>query len=43
MAASPRSTPAPSPARGMVGKIAKAFTGRGSGAAAVATENWEEF
>jgi methyl-accepting chemotaxis protein len=43
MAASPRSTPAPSPARGMVGKIAKAFTGRGSGAAAVGTDNWEEF
>jgi len=43
MAASPRSTPAPSPARGMVGKIAKAFTGRGNAAAAVATDNWEEF
>ncbi len=43
MAASPRSTPTASPARGMVGKIAQAFSGRGSAATAVATDNWEEF
>lgn len=41
MVASHRSTPAASPARGMVSKIAKAFTGRGN--AAVATDSWEEF
>jgi methyl-accepting chemotaxis protein len=29
------------PARGMVGKIAKAFSGRGT--AAAATDSWEEF
>ncbi|TCR03086.1 methyl-accepting chemotaxis protein [Neorhizobium sp. JUb45] len=43
MAASPRSTPKASPARGMVGKIAQAFTGRGGAATAAATDNWEEF
>lgn len=43
MAASPRSTPAPSPARGMVGKIAQAFSGRSGAATAAATNSWEEF
>ncbi|MEB2846399.1 methyl-accepting chemotaxis protein, partial [Endobacterium cereale] len=43
MAASSRSAPAASPARGMVGKIARAFTGRGGPATAAATDNWEEF
>jgi methyl-accepting chemotaxis protein len=43
MAASPRSTATPSPARGMVGKIAQAFGARGGAAAAAATDNWEEF
>jgi methyl-accepting chemotaxis protein len=38
-----QSAPVASPARSMVGKIAKAFSGRGSAAAAVATESWEEF
>ena len=32
-----------SPARGMVGKIAQAFSGRGSAAAAPAADSWEEF
>jgi methyl-accepting chemotaxis protein len=45
MAASPQSKPAASPARSMVGKIANAFTGRSSAAAApsAAAESWEEF
>jgi methyl-accepting chemotaxis protein len=45
MAASPQSRPAASPARSMVGKIAQAFTGRNSAAAApaAAVESWEEF
>ena len=43
MAASSRSVPAASPARGMVGKIARAFTGQGGSATAAATDNWEEF
>ncbi len=44
MAARPNHTPAASPARGMVGKIAKAFGGgKASAAAATATESWEEF
>ena len=43
MAASLRSTPAASPARGMVGKIAQAFGTRGGGATAAAQDNWEEF
>ena len=39
-----RSAPSPSPARNMVGKVAKAFTGRGSAAAAAPpTDSWEEF
>jgi len=42
-AASTRSAPAASPARGMVNKIARAFTGKGSAAAAVSNESWEEF
>jgi methyl-accepting chemotaxis protein len=43
-AASPRSAaPAASPARGMMGKIAKAFSGRGSAATAQAADSWEEF
>jgi methyl-accepting chemotaxis protein len=43
MAASPRSTPAPSPARGMVGRIAQSFGGRSSAAKSAAQDNWEEF
>jgi methyl-accepting chemotaxis protein len=45
MAASPQSRPAASPARSMVGKIAQAFTGRSSSAAApaAAADSWEEF
>ena len=44
MAASDRTTPVASPARSMVGKIAKAFSGRGSAAAApAAAADWEEF
>jgi len=43
MAARPSSAPAHSPARGMVGKIAKAFGAKGSAAAAVSNESWEEF
>ncbi|TDK29808.1 methyl-accepting chemotaxis protein [Rhizobium deserti] len=45
MAASPQSRPAASPARSMVGKIAQAFTGRSSAAAApsAAADSWEEF
>jgi methyl-accepting chemotaxis protein len=45
MSAAPHSTPSASPARGMVGKIAQAFSGRGSAAAAPAAsaDNWEEF
>ncbi len=45
MAASPQSRPAASPARSMVGKIAQAFTGRASAAAAAsaAADSWEEF
>jgi methyl-accepting chemotaxis protein len=45
-AASDRSVARPSPARGMVGKIAQAFGGGRGGAAAAAvpsTDNWEEF
>jgi methyl-accepting chemotaxis protein len=45
-AASDRSLARPSPARGMVGKIAQAFGGGRGGAAAAAvpsTDNWEEF
>ncbi|TCM53562.1 methyl-accepting chemotaxis protein [Rhizobium sp. PP-F2F-G48] len=43
--ASSRSAPVASPARSMVGKIAKAFTGRSPAATAAApsTDNWEEF
>ncbi|MEH6690023.1 MAG: methyl-accepting chemotaxis protein [Pseudorhizobium pelagicum] len=44
MAARPTHAPAASPARGMVGKIAKAFGGgKASAAAATSTESWEEF
>jgi methyl-accepting chemotaxis protein len=44
MAARPNAAPAPSPARSMVGKIAKAFGGgKASAAAAPSAENWEEF
>jgi methyl-accepting chemotaxis protein len=44
MAARPTHAPAASPARGMVGKIAKAFGGgKASAAAAASTESWEEF
>ncbi len=43
MAASPRSAPAASPARSMVGKIAKAFGGRGGAATAADADSWEEF
>ncbi len=42
----PHAKPVSSPARSMVGKIAKAFTGRSGGAAAAAApvaESWEEF
>jgi methyl-accepting chemotaxis protein len=43
-AASPRSAPVASPARGMVGKIAQAFGGgRSSNAAAPSADSWEEF
>jgi methyl-accepting chemotaxis protein len=45
-AASDRSLARPSPARGMVGKIAQAFGGGRGGAAVAAvpsTDNWEEF
>ncbi|MFN7023963.1 MAG: methyl-accepting chemotaxis protein [Pseudorhizobium sp.] len=41
--ASPQSSPSASPARGMVNKIARAFTGRSATAAAVSNESWEEF
>ncbi|MCB5202706.1 methyl-accepting chemotaxis protein [Neorhizobium sp. T786] len=41
--ASAQSAPQASPARGMVGKIARAFSGKGSAAAAVSNESWEEF
>jgi methyl-accepting chemotaxis protein len=37
------SAPQASPARGMVGKIARAFSGKGSAAAAVSNDSWEEF
>ncbi|MGN7292766.1 methyl-accepting chemotaxis protein [Rhizobium sp. SAFR-030] len=45
MSASQHSAPSASPARGMVGKLAQAFSGRGSAAAAPAAsaDNWEEF
>jgi methyl-accepting chemotaxis protein len=46
MAASQRSAPRPSPARGMVGKIAQAFGGGRSATAAApsaSADNWEEF
>ncbi|WJH39273.1 methyl-accepting chemotaxis protein [Aliirhizobium terrae] len=46
MAASPASQPRQSPARGMVGKIAQAFGGGRTAAAAspsAAADNWEEF
>jgi methyl-accepting chemotaxis protein len=43
MTTSSHSTPLASPARGMVGKIAQAFGGRGGAAAATATVSWEEF
>ncbi|MFN7104148.1 MAG: methyl-accepting chemotaxis protein, partial [Pseudorhizobium sp.] len=43
MAARPNTAPAHSPARSMVGKIAKAFGAKGSAAAAVSNERWEEF
>jgi methyl-accepting chemotaxis protein len=43
MTTSPRLTPLASPARGIVGKIAQAFGGRGGAAAATATVSWEEF
>ncbi|MFN7101978.1 MAG: methyl-accepting chemotaxis protein [Pseudorhizobium sp.] len=44
MAARPNHAPTQSPARGMVGKIAKAFGGgRSSAATATSTESWEEF
>jgi methyl-accepting chemotaxis protein len=42
-AASTVSAPVASPARSMVGKLAKAFGGRGSAAAAPAADSWEEF
>jgi methyl-accepting chemotaxis protein len=42
-AAAAHSAPVASPARKMVGKIAQAFTGRSSAAAAPAADNWEEF
>jgi methyl-accepting chemotaxis protein len=38
-----RSAPVSSPARGMVGKLAQAFGGRGSVAPAVSNDSWEEF
>ncbi|WP_313618758.1 methyl-accepting chemotaxis protein [Agrobacterium sp.] len=43
LAASPRSTSAPSPARDMVGKIAQAFAGRSSVATNAAVDSWDEF
>jgi len=42
-AASGYTAPVSSPARNMVGKIAQAFTGRSSAAAAPAADSWEEF
>ncbi|MCJ8517420.1 methyl-accepting chemotaxis protein [Pseudorhizobium tarimense] len=42
-AARPSSAPAASPARGMVNKIARAFTGKSATAAAVSNDSWEEF
>jgi methyl-accepting chemotaxis protein len=42
-AASHASSPAPSPARNMVGRIAKAFAGRSEVAVAQTHDNWEEF
>ncbi len=42
-AASASSGSAPSPARSMVGKIAKAFGGRTASATAASTDSWEEF
>ncbi|WP_164901893.1 hypothetical protein, partial [Neorhizobium lilium] len=43
--ASSHTAPVSSPARGMVGKIAQAFTGRSGAAAAAApsADSWEEF
>ncbi|MBP2562307.1 methyl-accepting chemotaxis protein [Neorhizobium galegae] len=40
---SSESAPVTSPARGMVNKIARAFTGKGSAAVAANNESWEEF
>ncbi|MCF6371339.1 methyl-accepting chemotaxis protein, partial [Rhizobium sp. TRM95001] len=42
-AARPTSAPSASPARGMVNKIARAFTGKSAAAAAVSNDSWEEF
>ena len=41
--ASARSAPIASPARSMMGKIANAFSSKGSAAVAVSNESWEEF
>ena len=38
-----RSAPVTSPARGMMGKIANAFSAKGSAAVAVSNDSWEEF
>ena len=38
-----RSAPVASPARSMMGKIANAFSSKGSAAVAVSHDNWEEF
>jgi methyl-accepting chemotaxis protein len=43
MAVATRSTPSAMPPRGMVGKIAKAFGGRGTAAPSAARDSWEEF
>jgi len=43
MTVSHSSTFSSSPARGMVGKIVRAFGGRGGAAAATANDTWEEF
>ena len=41
--ASRNSAPVASPARSMVGKIAKAFSGRGGAATAAVADDWQEF
>ncbi|MCF6369940.1 methyl-accepting chemotaxis protein, partial [Rhizobium sp. TRM95001] len=38
-----KSAPVASPARSMMGKIANAFSGKGSAAVAVSNDSWEEF